>query len=387
MPTIVHLTASTFLGGPERQMLGLAHALPSEYRTAFLLFREGGRCRHFLEEVHHQGFDGASLTHDTPWMRAVVRELRERLEGLGADVLCCHGYKANLLGRPAGRRAGIPVVAVARGWTSENFKVRLYEWLDRFTLARMDRVVCVSEAQAEKVRRTGVAPERLTVIRNAISAARFAEPKPGYRALLKGFFARPPELIVGAAGRLSPEKGFSVLVQAARQVCRQRPRVGFVLFGDGPLRDRLQHEIALAGLGDRFILAGLRADLDAFMPHFDLVALPSFTEGLPNVVLEAMAASVPVVATAVGGTPEVIEDGVTGLLVPSGDAAALAAGIGRTLDSPQRQTMGRHGRQHMQRHFTFEAQAEEYARFFQDLACRRQPQAVAGPATVRSGCA
>src|SRR5262249_27491450 len=122
MPTVVHLTASTFLGGPERQMLGLANALSAEYRTAFVLFPEGGRCRPFVGEVGHQGFEAAAPTHDTPWVRAAVRELVGRLGVLGADMLCCHGYKANLLGRPAARRAGIPAVAVSRGWTGESFK-------------------------------------------------------------------------------------------------------------------------------------------------------------------------------------------------------------------------------------------------------------------------
>jgi glycosyltransferase involved in cell wall biosynthesis len=277
------------------------------------------------------------------------------------------------------------VVAVSRGWTGENFKVRLYERLDRFTLAWMDRVVCVSQGQADKVRRTGVSPGRLRVIRNAIRADRFAEPKPRYRELLHGFFPKPPGLIVGAAGRLSPEKGFGVLVRAAEQVCRQRPDVGFVLFGEGPLRERLQRDIALAGLGGRFVMAGLRGDLDAFMPHLDLVVLPSFTEGLPNVALEAMAASVSVVATAVGGTPEVVEDGVTGCLVPAGDEDALAAGITRILGSPERQAMGQRGRERVLRDFTFEAQARQYERLLRELACERQPKAVARHASVGTG--
>src|SRR5262245_42960122 len=131
MPTVVHLTASTFFGGPERQMLGLARALPLEYRTVFVLFREGGRCEALLDQGVRHGLDGAGLRHDAPRCRKVTAGLAGRLGGLGADVLCCHGYKADLLGRPAARRAGIPVVAVARGWTGESLKMRCYEGLDR----------------------------------------------------------------------------------------------------------------------------------------------------------------------------------------------------------------------------------------------------------------
>src|SRR5919108_523234 len=102
------------------------------------------------------------------------------------------------------------------------------------------------------------------------------------------------------------------------------PPVGFVLFGEGPCRTELLHKVNAAGLAGSFVLAGFRADLDRFLSQLDLLVLPSHTEGLPNVVLEACAAGTPVVATAVGGTPEVIEDGLSGLLAPPGDPEALA---------------------------------------------------------------
>jgi glycosyltransferase involved in cell wall biosynthesis len=368
MPTVVHLTASTFFGGPERQMCGLARSLPGTYRSVFLSFAEGGRCRAFLDEVGRYGFEGVALQNDTPRLRGAVREIRAHLQRLRADVLCCHGYKADLLGRPAARRCGIPAVAVSRGWTASNFKVRLYEKLDRFCLRWMDRVVCVSEGQAARVRRAGVPTQRVIVIRNAIDAGRFADPDPSNRRRLQGMFPEPPARIIGAAGRLSPEKGFDVLVRAAEALTRDDHSLGFVLFGDGPLRESLARQVAAAELAGRFVLAGFRDDLDRFLPFFDVVVLPSFTEGLPNVVLEASAAAVPVVATAVGGTPEAVDDGETGYLVPPGDADALARRLRDVLGSEAvRRPMGLRGRQWVQEHFSFAAQAEEYRRFFEEL--------------------
>jgi glycosyltransferase involved in cell wall biosynthesis len=367
MRTVVHLTASTFFGGPERQMLGLARALPPEYRTAFVLFREGGRCEGFLDEVVRAGFEGAALRHDAPRFRKTIAELAGRLRG--ADVLCCHGYKADLLGRLAARRAGIPAVAVSRGWTGESLRMRCYEALDRFCLGWMDRVVCVSEGQAAKVRRAAVPEQKIAVIRNAVRPERFAAPRTQYRELLRGFFTDPPEQVVGAAGRLSPEKGFSVFIEAAAAVARQKPGVGFVLFGEGRRRAALEAQVIGSRLEGRFVLAGFRGDLDELVPHLDLMVLPSFTEGLPNVLLEASAAGVPVVATAVGGTPEVVEDGVTGLLAPPGDPATLAARIIQVLDGDPK-AMGARGRERVRREFTFEAQAELYGRLFDELAAR-----------------
>lgn len=378
--TIVHLRASSFFGGPERQMLYLARALPADHRTVFMVFPEGGRGRPFLDEIDRAGFEGVALTADAPHFRRMIRELAGHLERVGADVLCCHGYKANLLGRPAARRAGIPAVAVARGWTGENLRVRLYDAVDRFALPWMDHIVAVSEGQAVAVRRAGVPAERVTVIRNAIRAERFATVRPEYRELLRQFFPEPPPLIVGAAGRLTPDKGFHVLVEAVARVCRQRQDVGFVLFGEGAKRDALMQTAHAAGLAGRFVHAGFRRDLDAFMPHFDLFVLPSFNEGLPNVILEAFAAGVPVVATAVFGTPEVVEDGVSGYLVPAGDAAALEARILQALGRPDRRALGARGRERVLRDFTFEAQALHYQRFFDGLGLRRPARAFSGRA-------
>ncbi len=365
---IVHLTASTFHGGPERQMLGLAHHLPETDQSGFLSFAEGGRCRQFLSTARHHGFEAVGLKYDTPRWWSAVHEIAEQLAHFGADVLCCHGYKSNLLGRIAARRVKIPVVAVARGWTGESFKVRLYERLDRFHLRWMDHVVCVSEAQAAKVRRAGVRPERISVIYNAIDPTRFQEPDERYRAKLLRYFRQPRTHLIGAAGRLSPEKGFDVLIAAAKQVLSEYPSAGFVVFGDGPERARLQQQINAAGIGPSFVLAGFRADLDRFLPHFDLMVLPSYTEGLPNAVLEAFGAGVPVVATAVGGTPEVIEDGESGFLVPAGDAAKMAERICVSLDNADElPEMGRKGRLCVQEKFGFAMQAHLYRELFDRL--------------------
>ena len=374
---ILHLTASTFFGGPERQILGLAHALPED-RTTVLSFAEGGRCRAFLTESTRQGVEAAELENDTPRFRAAVGDLVSHLERRKVDVLLCHGYKANVLGRLAARRVGLPAVAVSRGWTGESWRVRLYEAVDRFHLRWMDRVVCVSEAQARKARRAGARPDRMRVIYNAVDPERFFDLDAMCRAKMLRYFPTTPRRIVGAAGRLSPEKGFDVLVRAARRVVRRDPSVGFIVFGDGVCRQRLQRQIRDAGLTGRFVLAGFRNDLDRYLPFFDLLTLPSFTEGMPNVVLEAFSAGVPVVATAVGGAPEVVEDGLSGFLVPAGDDAALADRIAAALESEERlRDMGMHGRERVHHQFTFAVQARAYRRLFEELKAGR-PAAAAG---------
>ena len=225
------------------------------------------------------------------------------------------------------------------------WKVRVYEALDRACLRRMDRVVCVSEGQAEKVRRAGVRPDRVSVIRNAVRAERFDHADPADRGVLEAMFPEAPERIVGSAGRLSPEKGFGVLVEAAAIVARSDPgsRVHPLRRRPAP-RDDPAADRRSSGWNGGSSWPGFRDDLDRFLPHWDLSVLPSFTEGLPTVVLESYAAGVPVVATAVGGTPEAVADGVDGYLVPPGDPAALARRILDVLESvDRRRDMGHAG--------------------------------------------
>lgn len=369
--TMVHLTASPFYGGPERQMLGLAEHLRPEVRTAFLSFAEGGHARPFLAEARRRGFEAPELLHDTPRFAAVLAELGATLRRLDADVLFCHGYKAGIFGRLAARRLRIPVVAVSRGWTYESLKIRAYELLDRINLRGMDRVVCVSHGQAAKVRRAGIAAAKIVVIPNAIDAGRFGPPDAATRARLAAMFPTPVGPIVGAAGRLSPEKGFAVLVDAAARVLRAIPDAGFLLVGDGVLRPTLTDRIAALGLADRFLLAGFRTDWDHFLPNLDLLVQSSYTEGMPNVVLEACAAGVAVVATAVGGTPEILADGQGGWLVPPGDAEALAGRIeDLLLDTPRRQALADAGRRRVGEAFTFPRQAWQYQQLLDELAAR-----------------
>jgi glycosyltransferase involved in cell wall biosynthesis len=388
---ITHLTASFMFGGPERQMLGLAAALPAGWHSRFISFSERGRCAAFIEQARQAGFAAHALQHDTPRLAAAVAELTDLLASERPDVLFCHGYKSNLLGRLAARRVGVPVFAITRSWTGENLKVRVYEWLDRLHLHAMDHIVCVSHGLARKVRRVGIPANRLTVIYNSARLDAFAQPPdPADRDRLLALF--PPGAwtaatatttatatatataagpIVLAAGRLSRDKGFHLLVEAARRVAPAHPDARFVLFGQGPQRDHLQRQIDRAGLRDRFVLGGFRTDLDRLMPWADLLVLPSFAEGLPNVVLEAHAAGVPVLATDVGGNAELVVDGETGLIVPPGRVRALTAGLQTLLaDAPRRQRMGRAGRERVRTYFTFAAQAQAYVQLLTDWFSR-----------------
>lgn len=372
---LVHLTASRFFGGPERQMLSLGKALPEDYSSLYLAFREDGFSDDFVRNVRAAGLVADSLVHDTPHFRKTIHEITRRLRDANADVLITHGYKSNLLGRPAARRAGIPIISVARGWTGESRKIRVYDAVDGYHLRYMDRVVCVSEGHARVVAGTGLPAEQMRIIRNAARLEAFERaPDPAYRDTLHGFFPggiRPENTVVIAAGRLSPEKGFHLLIESAAEIVAGDANVRFVLFGCGGEEARLKQMIADAGLERAFVMGGFRSDLDRLLPWGDLLVLPSFVEGLPNVVLEASAAGIPSVATRVGGTAEVLADGVTGFLVEAGDVPALTDRLTRLIDDAGlRKRMGVAASERVRSQFTFAGQAAAWQTMLEEVVGR-----------------
>jgi glycosyltransferase involved in cell wall biosynthesis len=243
------------------------------------------------------------------------------------------------------------------------------ERLDRLALRYANIVVGVSQAQSEKIKDAGVPRAKIVTIRNAIDRSRFAGRDPAGRAALAGLVAAPVKHIVGFAGRLSPEKGPDIFVRAAIATLRHRSDVGFVLFGDGPMKAEVFSLIRQAGASDHISPAGFQPNLDRLMPNLDILALTSYTEGLPNAILEAMAAGVPVVATSVGGVPEAISDGKNGLLVAPGDPTAVFEGVHKLLsDASFRSTLVAAGLRRVEQEFTFEAQALRYESLIRELA-------------------
>ncbi|MDR1268749.1 MAG: glycosyltransferase family 4 protein [Planctomycetaceae bacterium] len=373
---IVHLTASPFLGGPERVILDVIRTqleLGFDVENQVISFREQGGCEPLIRELNQNGFNGTILEHDMPHLVAAYNDLVRFFRHEKTNLVCAHGHKSRLLGWLAARRVGIPIVGVSHGWTWQDWKTSLYERLDQWVHRRMDKVVCVSQGQADKVIQTGTPKNRVLVIHNAINPSRFSETSDfSYRQQLQEFFETTPQWIVGAAGRLSPEKGFDVLVEAVRLIAEETPELSFgvVLFGEGFLRKSLQDQINHAGLANRFKMVGFTSELDKFLPHFDLFVQSSRTEGFPCVNLEAMAAGVPVLATAVGGVPEQIVSGETGFLVPPNDPISLANNLRQLLENePLRRLFAKQGQQKTFTEFTCRKQAEKYWELFQNLCC------------------
>jgi glycosyltransferase involved in cell wall biosynthesis len=306
---------------------------PARYEVTLATFLREDEGDALLAEARGRGLSAVALEAGGPLDLRPVSELRDLLRGRRIDILCAHDSKSAFVGYWAARRCGIPIIAWARGWTGETLRVRLYDSVHRWLLRRVDVVVAVSQAMREEVCRRGVSGTRVAVIPNAF-AGQAAPAADGKLRRDLGIGAETP--LVVSVGRLSREKGHRYLVEAAAVLAGEGHRFALAIVGEGREMPHLQRQVKKQALADRVHLVGFRTDIPAIMAEADVVALPSLTEGLPNVVLEAFAAGKPVVATRVGGVPEAVEDGRTGLLVPARDPAALAAGIAACLDDPAR---------------------------------------------------
>lgn len=232
-------------------------------------------------------------------------------------LLHVHGYKALAYGLGA-RRRGLPVVATDHGRTAHAARVRIYEAVATRLYGAVERVVAVSEAGRRALVELGVPPQRVVVVPNLL-AEEWPAP-PGRKRRREG------QLSLLALGRLSPEKGLDVLLQALTRP--EAAKATLVVVGDGPVRDALERAADAAALSSRVRFAGFQGDVAPFLAAADALVMPSYREGMPMALIEAVVTGVPVVASAVGGVPELVADGVNGRLVPPGDAGALAAALG-----------------------------------------------------------
>lgn len=365
---VMHLRASNFVGGPERQIL--EHLRRSESETmhfSLCCFEENGCATELETTAGDCGLDCACVTAAGPFDLGTIRQLTRIIREKRVNLLVTHGYKPNLLGRVASWIEGIPTVAVSRGWTYESRRVRFYEFLDRIFLRLADAVVAVSEGQRQKILACGVRPDKVRVIHNAIDLATY--PGPAEKSVRAELGIPQDAILVATAGRLSPEKNHMGLVEAARLVLAKMPDVYFVVFGEGFLRPELEKAVAEAGIGHRFFLPGFRSDVRSLLHEIDIFVLPSHTEGLPNVVLEAFACRKPVVATRVGGTPEVVRHGENGLLVQPNDMADLASSVTSLCVSDGiRHTMGDKGYRLAEDQFGYECQTKQYLNIYNRIS-------------------
>lgn len=321
---ITHLRSSSGLYGAEHMILELCRQQSSHYpATRLLVFAPDGQGpSDLLLEAHSRRLPVASLPCRGPMDPGCILDLRRRLRsdtGNHRAVLHCHDYKSVVYGGLAS--AGLPVIRIAtlHGWLDDHRRLRLYHWLEARMLQGFQRVCAVSPAIAERLSSQGLEPAVISRVNNGIDVGRFRPRRHG-----QGHSAR---LQLGTAARLSPEKNLDMLIHVIAECRNQGREFDLEIVGDGPQRQELETLVRKLGLTDQVRLPGNLNALEHWYPRLDAFVLPSLTEGMPLTILESLSCGCPVIASAAGAIPELL-DGLAGCrTVRPGDADGLTAAL------------------------------------------------------------
>jgi glycosyltransferase involved in cell wall biosynthesis len=321
---VAALIDTAILSGPGRQLAALAAPL-SEHGVTLrvFMFQRAGRPRSpYVDYLERAGVEHVVLSDGGPFDPSALIALAHNLREWQPDIVQSHNYRTTVmaflmrLGRPAW-----PWLAFFHGSTDEDWKVRLYHRIDRALLPRADRLIVMSDRHRGEFSAAG---KRVDVIHNA------SLPLPVEATPVDiGHITGPNVALVGVIGRLSREKGVDVLLRAVSML--PAGTISLVIAGDGPERVALERDAVETGLAQSVHFLGTVDNVGSLYRQLDLVVLPSRSEGLPNVLLEALRADVPVVATSVGAVNDVLNDPAAGEVVPPEDAGALARAIMRAL--------------------------------------------------------
>jgi glycosyltransferase involved in cell wall biosynthesis len=339
---LLALIEASVITGPAKNLLHFAaHSLscvpPVEVSVA--TFRRPGESDVFARAVQQANLPLFEIPESHRFDRSVVPALRAIASAACCDLVQSHAVKSHYLVRSAGLARTIPWIAFHHGYTWPAFRVRLYNHLDRWSLRAARRILTVSISFKQQLTRMGVPAARIEVIHNAIDpdwGAGCRTPEAA-GALRRELGIASDARVVLSVGRLSKEKDHLTLLRAFSLFRAAHPQLPahLLIVGDGPERERILHAVRQLDLAP-VTLAGQQPSSEPFYAIADLVALSSLSEGSPNALLEAMAARVPVVATAVGGIPEIVANGASALLAQSRDPSALAASIASVLTDPEK---------------------------------------------------
>jgi glycosyltransferase involved in cell wall biosynthesis len=361
MKTVLHLSSSSGPGGAERIACALASSLDrGKYRSLVGLFRPGW----LKDQCESRGL----VTYVLPshgfmhwrWMRECYRLVREEK----VDLIHAHEFDANVHGMVVAAFAGIPMVATVHGRSYFWEKARrraAYRLVSRYA-----QMVAVSEdLKRFLIDQVGIRQNRVQVIYNGVDESAGFD-RNDVAQYKKDLGVPHDDMVVGVIGNLYPIKGHTYLLQAIPQILRTCPQTSFLFIGRGELEVPLKTQVKELGVEEKVRFLGLRQDIPTLLSVMDIFAMPSLSEGLSIALLEAMAAAKPVVATDVGGNPELVASGETGLLVPPSDADALAMKICELLQNRElASSLGANALAKVNRDFTVDAMITKYERLYE----------------------
>ena len=368
---ILQLISSRGLYGAERVAIDLCKGLKRNgYESIIGVIRNSHNPHvEVADEARKNAIDTVIFPCEAQLDIRLIFRIRGYAEKNHISLMHCHGYKSNFYGLLASRR-NIPVVTTNHNWLASHWRLRAYRRFDSLLIRYFTRIIAVSGGVRKEMLKYGVPEKKIRVIDNGIDLTRFNETMlPA--AIREEFGIKEGVTVIGTVGNLGAEKGQVYLLQAAKGIVNNVGSVKFIFVGDGPLRMYLENAASELGIRDNVIFTGFRTDIPNLLAAMDIFVLPSVIEGLPMVLLEAMAAKKAVVATRVGAISKVVNS-ENGILVEPRDVAGLQNAILSLLTSEEkRQKYASAGHDTVKTHFSSERMSSEYIDLYNELVGER----------------
>jgi len=366
---VLVLIATYRTGGPGKGLLDFCQVAPDYGCDPILVgFRMSKvETLPFLEEAKKRKIKTLSIKHHFRYDPAPIVQFFSLLKQHRVDLIQTHGHKANFTAFVLTRFLDLPWIAFVHGWTDEDWKIRAYNRLDKFLLKFPDRLVAVSKELALKLYALKIPQEKIRVIYNAVLEDGIPKLNPPIE-VRKEFGIPAEDKLIGVVGRLSQEKGQIFFLEAFLKLVENYPQVTALIVGEGPDEKKLKEYCFSKKLDLKVVFTGYQKDMTSIYNSLDLVILPSLSEGMPNVALEGMLFGKPVIGTRVGGTPEVIIDRKTGILVPPKNVTSLADSILELLnDENKMRAYSESSRTFVQENFSLEKRVKSIVELYREL--------------------
>lgn len=334
---ILHLVSSGGFFGAERVILNLASRQNNSAVISWVGAINNKHNPHLeiIQESQNTGLKTAIFDSRSQADLKTVSSVKKFLKENDIDILHTHNYKSNIIGFLATRLTRVKWAVTLHGWISSDSKLRWYETLDRFFLKFADKIFCVSLNNYDMLLNKGINKNSLEVIANGIDLKQFSSAGADQN-LRKSLGIDAHQIVITIVGRLGEEKGHKVLFKALSLIHPQYPDFKCLVVGDGPLMKNLQEQANALNLSRHIIFTGNRKDVADIYKVCDILVNASFTEGLPMTILEAMASRLAVIATKVGGVPQLIQHEKNGLLLDPNDPEILAEALIQLIKDPQK---------------------------------------------------
>jgi glycosyltransferase involved in cell wall biosynthesis len=301
----------------------------------------------------------------------VIKQINKIIRTEAIDILHTHDFRSNLFGLLCGKYSGVPLVVTCHGWIANTRRRKILNKLEKLLLCFFDRVIAVSMYMGKQLEKSGLDPRKIRVMPNALVVDHYPS---GVQDLTfrKSLGLGDDAVLIGNIGRLSPEKGQDLLIRAAQRVVGTYHNIFFVFVGIGPEEENLRELGRTLGLGNHIFFAGYQHDMLTVYRSLDLVVQSSFTEGMPNVILESLLMEVPVIATSVGGTEEVVSPVAPEFLILPYRVDQIEEGIYRFMrDRSHYQELARRGRIHVASCFNQERRAAHLMKIYEEIYSSR----------------